>query len=90
MIVDDIPSEMLASTLVLGLFGAHLSVRRGVKKPIVMCIGQDEAFYKQFLFLLSKMWTGPKGERSLLPKDEGAGVMISSSFIDIEYGLIQK
>jgi hypothetical protein len=49
LIVDDIvPSEMLASTLVLGLFGAHLSVRRGVKKPIVMCIGQDEAFYKQF------------------------------------------
>jgi hypothetical protein len=35
------------------------------------------------------MWTGPKGERALLPKDEGAGVMISS-FIDREYVLIQK
>jgi hypothetical protein len=35
------------------------------------------------------MWTGPKGERPLLPKDEGAGVMISS-FICREYGLIQE
>jgi hypothetical protein len=85
--VDDIPSETLA-TLALGPFGAHLSVRRDVNKPILMFIGQDEAIYKQFLFL-SKMWTGPKGERALLPKDEGAGVMISS-FINREYGLIHK
>jgi hypothetical protein len=35
------------------------------------------------------MWTGPpKGERPLLPKDEGAGVMISS-FIGREYDLMQ-
>jgi hypothetical protein len=86
--VDGIPSERLA-TLALGPFGAYLSVKRDVNKPtIVMFIGQDEAIYKQFLFL-SKMWTGPKGERALLPKDEGAGVMISS-FIDREYVLIQK
>ena len=86
--VDDIPSDTVAD-LVLGPFGAQLSVRRDVNLPIVMFVGQDEAIYKQFLFL-SKMWTGPKGERALLPKDEeGAGVMISS-FIDREYGLIQK
>ena len=35
------------------------------------------------------MWTGPKGERALLPKDEGAGVMISS-FVSREHGLIQE
>ena len=68
-------------------FGGQLRVRRQHDEPIVMFIGQDEAIFKQFLFL-SKMWIGPIGERPLLPKDEGAGVMISS-FICREYGLIQ-
>ena len=54
-----------------------------------MFIGQDEAIFKQFSFH-SKLWTGPKGERPLLPKeDEGAGVMILS-FISREHGLIQE
>jgi hypothetical protein len=35
------------------------------------------------------MWTGPSGERPLLPKDEGAGVMIIS-FIAQEHGLIRE
>ena len=34
------------------------------------------------------MWTGPNGERPLLPKDEGAGVMISS-FICREHGILR-
>jgi hypothetical protein len=68
--------------------GGNLSVRKPANAPTVMFIGQDEAIFKQFLFL-SKMWTGPNGERPLLPKDEGAGVMISS-FISREYGLLQK
>jgi hypothetical protein len=49
---------------------------------------QDEAIFKLFLFL-SKMWTGPNGERPLLPKDEGAGCMISA-FICREHGLIRE
>jgi len=69
-------------------FGGQLSVRRPVDKPIVIFIGQDEAIFKQFLFL-SKMWTGPNGERPLLPKDEGAGCMISA-FICREHGLIRE
>ena len=85
--VDAIPNNVLAG-IAVGSFGAHLSVRRDVDKPIVVFIGQDEAIFKQFSFL-SKMWTGPKGERPLLPKDEGAGVMISS-FICREYGLIKE
>ena len=68
--VDAIPNNILAG-IAVGSFGAHLSVRRDVNKPIVVFIGQDEAIFKQFSFL-SKMWTGPKGERPLLPKDEGA------------------
>ena len=85
--VDDLPIDTVAD-LELGPFGAHLSVRRDANLPVVMFIGQDEAIYKQFLFL-SKMWTGPKGERALLPKDEGTGVMISA-FINREYGLIKE
>ena len=54
----------------------------------IMFIGQDEAIFKQFLFL-TKMWTGPDGERPLLPKDEGAGVMISC-FICREHGLLRE
>ena len=50
--------------------------------------GQDEAIFKQFL-LPSKMWTGPSGERPLLPKDEGSGLMISS-LICREHGLIRE
>ena len=44
----------------------------------VMIVGQDEAAIFKQLLLNSKMWTGPIGKRPLvLPKDEGAGVMIS-------------
>ncbi len=52
-----------------------------------MFIGQDKTIFKHSSFL-SKMWIGPNGERPLLPKDEGAGVMINS-FICRESGLIQ-
>ena len=88
--VDAIPSDTRIDNQILALeaYGGNLSVRRDSNKPIVMYIGQDEAIFKQFSFL-SKMWTGPKGERALLPKDEGAGVMISS-FISREHGLIQE
>ncbi len=38
--------------------------------------GQDEAIFKQYLLTL-KHWIGRKGERPLVPKDEGQGVMLS-------------
>ena len=68
-------------------FGGSLSVRKPIESKTVIYVGQDEAIFKQFLFL-SKMWVGPKGERPLLLKDEGAGMMISS-FICREHGLIR-
>ena len=86
--VDAISSETVADTVGTALFGAHLSIRRDTSKLIVIFVGQDKAIFKQFSFL-SKMWTGPKGERPLLPKDEGAGVMILS-YICREYGLIRE
>ena len=69
-------------------FGGNLSVRKPVDAKTVIYVGQDEAIFKQFLFL-TKMWVGPHGERPLLPKDEGAGTMISA-FICRKYGLIRE
>ena len=42
-----------------------------------MIIGQDEAIYKQYQFRAGR-WTTPTGKAAILPKDEGAGVMISA------------
>ena len=63
-------------------------MRKPADQPPVMIIGQDKAIFKQFLFVL-KMWTGPNGERPLLPKDEEAGVVISS-FICREHGILRE
>jgi hypothetical protein len=68
-------------------FGGNLSVRKPIDSKTVIFVGQDEAIFKQFLFL-TKMWVGPNGERPLLPKDEGSGTMISA-FVCREHGLIR-
>ena len=69
-------------------FGGNLSVQKPIGSNTVIFVGQDEAIFKQFLFL-TKMWVGPSGERPLLPKDEGAGIMVSI-FICREHGLIRE
>jgi hypothetical protein len=69
-------------------FGGNLSVRKPIDSRAVIFVGQDEAKFKQFLFLM-KMWVGPNGERSLLPKDKGTGTMIST-FVCCEHGLIRE
>ena len=69
-------------------FGGNLSVRKPIGSKMVIFVGQDEAIFKQFLFL-TKMWVGPSGERPLLPKDEGTGTMILT-FISREHGLIRE
>ena len=69
-------------------FGGRLSVRmpQGVKALIK--IGQDEAIQKQFSFN-AKEWVGSNGQRSLVPKDEGLGIMISM-YQSREFGIIQE
>ncbi|KAI2492541.1 hypothetical protein MHU86_22023 [Fragilaria crotonensis] len=69
-------------------FGGNLSVRKPIGSKTVIVLGQDEAIFKQFLFV-TKMWVGPSGERPLLPKDEGTGTMIST-FVCREHGLIRE
>ena len=69
-------------------FGGNLSVRKPFGSKTVIFLGQDEAIFKQFLFV-TKMWVGPSGERPLLPKDEGTRTMISA-FVCREHGLIRE
>lgn len=42
-----------------------------------MIIGQDEPIMKTNLFSMNA-WSLPDGTRSLIPKDEGIGIMISA------------
>ena len=74
--------------LILLPFGGILSIRKPVDVRAVIFVGQDEAIFKQFLFL-KKLWVGPNGERPFLPKDKGTGTMIST-FICREHGLIRE
>jgi hypothetical protein len=53
-----------------------------------MKIGQDECIFKQFT-LTTKSLTDPDGTHSLLPKDDGQGVIVSS-FVCRELGFGYK
>ncbi|CAJ1943688.1 unnamed protein product [Cylindrotheca closterium] len=57
-------------------FGRNMSVCARGEKPLI-CFGQDECIMKQYLFT-NKAWATPEGTRSLTPKDEGMGLMISA------------
>ena len=52
-------------------------------KPLI-CFGQDECIFKQFLFT-KNCWVAPNGTRHVIPKDDGTGVMISA-FTSWEFG----
>ena len=68
----------------LNFYGGSLSVRRDKSSKPLIIFGQDEAIFKQFLFR-KRQWVGPDGQRPLIPKDEGQGVMISA-FQSREFG----
>ena len=57
-------------------YGGNLSVRFPEGENPLIRIGQDEAIFKQYQ-VTTKAWKGPRGEIGLVPKDDGAGVMIS-------------
>ena len=58
-------------------FGGNLSVRKKAGEKPLIIFGHDECIYKQYL-LTKKAWTLPSGEKQLVPKDEGQGIMISA------------
>jgi hypothetical protein len=65
-------------------FGGNLSVRFPEGRKPLICFGQDEAIMKQYCFT-SKTWTASSGQKAIIPKDEGMGVMIST-FVSREFG----
>jgi hypothetical protein len=66
-------------------FGGNLSVFLPPGSRPLIGFGQDESILKQYAFT-TKAWTAPDRTWGHIPKDEGAGVMISA-FISREYGL---
>ena len=65
-------------------FGGNLSVRKPNGKKPVIIFGQDECIFKQYTFS-KKAWMNSEGAMPLIPKDEGAGIMIST-FVSREFG----
>jgi hypothetical protein len=57
-------------------FGGNLSVRMPPNNKLLICFRQEECIFKQYLFT-GKAWTMPDGQKPIIPKDEGLGVMVS-------------
>ncbi len=58
-------------------FKGMLSIRKPpCSKPLII-FGHDECIFKQFL-ITNKSWKGNIGETAPVPKDDGAGLMISA------------
>ena len=81
--VDDHPSFAHSCYLITS-FGGNLSVKFPLGSKPIIIFGQDECIFKQYAFR-KKGWTGPNGERPLMPKDDGQGLMISA-FVSREFG----
>ena len=67
-----------------GAIGGNVSVRKTADQKPLIIFGQDESIFNQFSFGPSQ-WVGPSGERSILPKSAGMGVMVSA-FQSREFG----
>jgi hypothetical protein len=64
-------------------YGGRRSVRYE-EEPMLIILGHDETIIKQFA-LTVKGWVGPNGETAVVPKDDGAGIMLSA-FRSREFG----
>jgi hypothetical protein len=65
-------------------FGGNLSVRMPPNNKPLICFGQDACNFKQYMFT-GKAWTMPDGQKPIIPKDEGLGVMVSG-IVSREFG----
>jgi hypothetical protein len=64
--------------------GGNLSIRMPAHVKPLICFGQDQCIFKQFTFT-PKAWTAPDGQKAMIPKVEGLGVMMSA-FVSGEFG----
>jgi hypothetical protein len=58
-------------------YGGNLSIQLPEGRKPLICFGQDEAIMKQDCFT-SNSWTAPTGQKAIIPKYDGMGVMISA------------
>jgi hypothetical protein len=82
--VDQRPSFHFQDKVSMTLYRGNLIVQIPVNMKPLICFGQDKCIFKQFIFA-PKAWTAPNGQKSMIPKDEGLGVMISA-FVSHEFG----
>ncbi len=61
------------------------SIRVSSRATPLIIVGQDKSVFAQYL-LGSKTWTGPAGQRLLLPKSEGDSYMV---FVNREFGFVR-
>ena len=71
--VDDVHSVCEQN---IGPFGGNVSIRSPPGSKPVIIFGQDESIFNQFSHS-SKQWLGPSGQRSIMPKTAGMGIMLS-------------
>jgi hypothetical protein len=79
--VDDVPFDCDDLTRNLP-YGGNLSVLN--KETPIFLFGHDECIFRQYSFSI-KTWKAPSGQQTLIPKDEGRGIMISA-FQSREFG----
>ena len=65
-------------------FGGRLSFLNPKPDRPLICFGQDESIFRQYIFS-NKAWVAPDGTSALIPKDEGLGLMVSA-FVSREFG----
>ncbi len=64
-------------------FGRYLSIRIEMERPLII-FGHDESIFKQY-HMLKYAWVAPDGTVTIIPKDDGQGLMISA-FQSHEFG----
>jgi hypothetical protein len=65
-------------------YGGNKSVRKRPEDKMLVCFGHDECIFKKNAFA-NRHWVGANGERPIVPKDDGCGIMISA-FQSREFG----
>ena len=61
----------------VGPFGGNVSVRCPAGSRPLIIFGRDESIFNQFSHS-GRQWLGPLGQRSIMPKSAGMGIMLST------------
>ncbi len=73
--VDNINMKLIGDNV--GPFGGNASVRCPAGSRPLIIFGQDESIFNQFSHS-GCQWLGPLGQRSIMPKSAGMGIMLSA------------